>query len=224
MFHHCDQLNTKLNVLCLLILASLLGGQIKLSYATPPDVSKGEHLQLAKASSPAKWTKERLLVTPRAGLSPEEFNKSLRSHGEKSNFQEVALLKGVDEVNAMPTLKKDRRFKSVELDMMVAPDLTINDTVFSRSKALSKTDAPTAWDTANGKYDDISAHIARIPTTSRSGDYSSASSIIFTEPVDEETTALMLSGTEEVSHTDVDPSPLYDDTPVQVYLMIEYRY
>ena len=103
------------------------------------------------------WAKGRLLVGPRAGLSDKEFDKVLKSQNAKSkgrlkqsNTHIIELPAGADEVKAMQALKKDRRLKYVELDMAVLPASSVNDPSYSKSWALPKTQAPSAWDSANG--------------------------------------------------------------------------
>ena len=103
------------------------------------------------------WAKGRLLVAPRAGLSDKELEKALKSQNAKSrgrfksaNIHVIELPPGADEVAAMQALKKDGRFKYVELDMAMAPAATVNDPSLSKSWALPKLQAYTAWDTANG--------------------------------------------------------------------------
>ncbi|HRQ06026.1 MAG TPA: S8 family serine peptidase [Nitrosomonas halophila] len=104
-----------------------------------------------------KWAKGRLLVIPRAGLPAAEFDKAIMPHGVKSklklkglNAHIYELPDGVDEVKVLNKLKKDRRFKAVELDMLVEPAQTVTDPAFNNSWALPKIQAPTAWQTATG--------------------------------------------------------------------------
>lgn len=103
------------------------------------------------------WAKGRLLVGPRAGLSDKEFDKVLKSQNarsrgrlKQSGTHVVELPAGADEVKAMQALKKDRRLKYVELDMAVMPAASVNDPSYTKSWALPKTQATTAWDMTNG--------------------------------------------------------------------------
>jgi subtilase family protein/Big-like domain-containing protein len=57
---------------------------------------------------------------------------------------------GIDERKIKRLLKKDHRLKNVELDRIVTLDRTITDPSFSRSWALPKIEAPTAWDISTG--------------------------------------------------------------------------
>ncbi|MFP5410198.1 MAG: S8 family serine peptidase [Gammaproteobacteria bacterium] len=111
----------------------------------------------ASAGGPVGWARGRLLVAPRAGLSEAEFAKALRpaSARSKGRFARththvIELPAGMDEVQSMQVLKRDRRLKYVELDMAVAPALSVNDPSYSSSWALPKIAAPAAWDIANG--------------------------------------------------------------------------
>jgi thermitase len=103
------------------------------------------------------WAKGRLLVAPRAGLSEKEFEKALKAQNAKSKGRLlkgkthiIELPAGVDEVKAMKALKKDRRFKFVELDLAMLPAATVSDPSYSSSWHLPRLQAPTAWDSTNG--------------------------------------------------------------------------
>ncbi|SDW37871.1 Serine protease, subtilisin family [Nitrosomonas eutropha] len=107
--------------------------------------------------SPSRWAKGRLLVIPRAGLTAKEFDKAIRPHGVKSkrklsrlSAHIYELPDGVDEIKVMNKLKKDRRFKAVELDQLVGPAQMVSDPAFNSSWALPKIQAPAAWDIATG--------------------------------------------------------------------------
>ncbi|MBA2483876.1 MAG: S8 family serine peptidase [Nitrosomonas sp.] len=105
----------------------------------------------------ASWVKGRLLLTPRAGLSIEELEKTVKPYGvnpkhyiEELNLHICELPDGADERKIKQILKKDPRLKNVELDMIVTLDQTITDPSFNRSWALPKIEAPTAWDISTG--------------------------------------------------------------------------
>lgn len=109
------------------------------------------------AASPSHWKKGRLLLIPRAGLTAKEFDKAIRPHGVKSkrklsrlSAHIYELPDGVDEIKVMNKLKKDRRFKAVELDQLVGPAQMVSDPAFNSSWALPKIQAPIAWDIATG--------------------------------------------------------------------------
>lgn len=146
-----------------LTLAAILSGYAGLSDAAPAAAAQAKNPIANALSTPVTsdsivgWAKGHLLVAPRAGLSDKEFEKALKSQNAKSkgkfksaNIHVIELPEGTDEVAAMQVLKKDRRFKYVELDMAMAPATTTNDPSLSKSWAVSKLQAPTAWDTANG--------------------------------------------------------------------------
>jgi len=97
-------------------------------------------------------------VSPRPGLSDKEFGKLLKSQNAKSmgrfnhsNIYMIELPPGVDEVVAMKTLKKDHRLKFAELDVAMSAAGSVNDPGYTKSWALPKIDAPTAWDGGTGK-------------------------------------------------------------------------
>lgn len=113
--------------------------------------------QNVSAPTSASWVKGRLLVTPRAGLSIEELEKTVKPYGvkpkhhiEELNLHICELPDGADERKIKQILKKDSRLKNVELDMIVTLDQTITDPSFNRSWALPKIEAPTAWDISTG--------------------------------------------------------------------------
>ena len=138
-----------------LALMAALGGYAGISDAAPAAAAQAN----APASSGAVlgWAKGRLLVGPRAGLSDREFDKVLKSQNARSkgrfkqtNTHVIELPAGVDEVVAMAALKRDRRLKYVELDMAVAPSVSVNDPSYLKSWALPKIQTPSAWDIAKG--------------------------------------------------------------------------
>ena len=128
------------------------------SYANPDRKAR----VTAKSGSAGKivssrWARGRLLVVPRAGLTAKEFDKATKPYGMKSrrklnglNALVYELPDGVDEVQVLDKLKKDRRFKAVELDRLVEPAQVVTDPSFGNSWALPKIQAPAAWDIATG--------------------------------------------------------------------------
>lgn len=144
-------------------LAALLFGVSNLTHAAPVKAANAKSSTTAPAANvPLSkpyigWAKGRLLIAPRAGLPVGELDKALKSHSGKSraffkqiNTHVIELPAGVDEVAAMNTLKKDKRFKHVELDMAVEHAAIVSDPSFSSSWALPKIQAPSAWDNSNG--------------------------------------------------------------------------
>jgi len=140
-----------------LALVAALSGYAGLSDAAPANKLANASSTPVTSNAIVGWAKGRLLVAPRAGLSDTELEKALgpqnaRSMGrfKHANIHIIELPAGADEVAAMQALKKDRRFKYVELDMAMAPAASVNDPSLSKSWALPKLQASTAWDTASG--------------------------------------------------------------------------
>lgn len=143
----------------LLFIAVLVGyagpGQARANHDSQP--ASAQTTQDASTQTPARWVKGRLLITPRAGLSPEELKKAVAPYGvqPKHHLKELdlhicELPDGVDEKEVKHLLKKDHRLKNVELDMIVTLDQTVTDPSFNRSWALPKIEAPAAWDISTG--------------------------------------------------------------------------
>ncbi|MEK6736440.1 MAG: S8 family serine peptidase, partial [Pseudomonadota bacterium] len=152
-----------LHFLYTLLFIISLAGYISISHAASTASDSGESLISTQSDTPTYiqssrgWVKGRLLVTPRAGLPPQQLEKLLKHHGAQSkhhvkelNFHIVELPGGVDEVNVMHELKKDFRLKDVELDLIFTSSLAVTDPSFSNSWALPKIQATTAWDIATG--------------------------------------------------------------------------
>lgn len=119
----------------------------KAANSKPPVISK-------QFSDSSKWAKGRLLVVPRAGVSAQALDKvdGIKSRRKlaKLNAHIFELPDGADEVKFMKKLRKDHRFKAVELDMLVEPGQTVTDPALGNSWALPKIAAPAAWDIATG--------------------------------------------------------------------------
>jgi subtilisin family serine protease len=140
-----------------LALVAALGGYAGLSHAAPANKPANASSTPVTSDSIVGWAKGRLLVAPRAGLSDKELEKALKSQGAKSkgrfkqaNIHIIELPPGADEVAAMRALRKDKRFKYVELDLAMAPAASVNDPNVANSWPLPKIQANTAWDTSNG--------------------------------------------------------------------------
>ncbi|MEQ1662837.1 MAG: S8 family serine peptidase [Thiobacillus sp.] len=135
-----------------LLLVSVLSAYASLSEAAPAPAAAVE-----KVKPYLGWARGRLLVAPRAGLTAGEFDKALlKQRGRKKAFIQrlnahvVELPSGADEVAAMNELRKNRKFKYVELDVAVAHAGSVTDPAFGNSWALPKIGATSAWDQANG--------------------------------------------------------------------------
>lgn len=140
-----------------LALVAALSGYAGLSDAASANKPDWASAKPFTTSSIVGWAKGRLLVAPRAGLSDAELDKALKSQNAKSkgrfkraNIHVIELPPDADEVAVMNVLKKDRRFKFVELDLAMAPAASVNDPSLSKSWALSKLQTSAAWDTSNG--------------------------------------------------------------------------
>lgn len=149
----CYRASTTPGFVIIFALIAALAGYAGLSHAAPVTPT----IKAPPAPTLSRWAKGRLLIAPRAGLSAEVFDKLLQSlnarslgHLKKLNTHIVSLPTGMDEVAMMRILKANRKLKYVELDMAVNISATVNDPSFGSSWALSKIQAPSAWDNANG--------------------------------------------------------------------------
>lgn len=159
----CYRIGNAFGFTLILTLIAALTGYAGLVEAAPTATAQARQQTALNAGVPAStgraigYAKGRLLVAPRAGLSEAEFAKALKPAQAKSkgrfartHTHVIELPPGMDEVQALQLLKKDRRFKYVELDMAIAPSYSVNDPSLSSSWALPRIAAPAAWDTANG--------------------------------------------------------------------------
>lgn len=159
--NRCAYATSTSSLLCVFALIFLFVGYIGLSHAE--SVSNTKKQQSAQTKLPTnsqdgqQWVKGRLLITPRAGLTEKEMKKILGPQGvrpwrhiKELNVHICDVDEKVDEAKLMRKLKKDRRFKNIELDRVVKPDLTVIDPEYSRSWALPKIGADKAWDSTNG--------------------------------------------------------------------------
>lgn len=103
------------------------------------------------------WAPGRLLVQTRPGLPAAELNKILKPHGGKA----IGRIQGIDvHVVQLPAhasekavaalLARNKHLQFAELDRVVAPAATANDTYYSKAWHLPKIGAPTAWDSSKG--------------------------------------------------------------------------
>mgnify|MGYP005835454611 CR=1 FL=1 len=112
----------------------------------------------AGAADPVQaWVPGRLLVQPRPGLPEAELDKIIKPHGGKR----IGRIEGIDvHVVALPAkasekaiaalLAKNKHLKFAELDVIVSPAATANDTYYSKAWHLPKIGVPSAWDTSKG--------------------------------------------------------------------------
>lgn len=141
-----------------LALVAAVAGYAGVSHAAPQAGRAGALTGAPVASATyVGWAKGRLLAAPRAGLSDAEFAGVLKAQGARSRGRirntathVIELPAGADEVTVMRELRKNRKLKYVELDMAVTPAATVSDPNYTKSWALPKIQAPTAWDSANG--------------------------------------------------------------------------
>lgn len=142
-----------------LALVAALGGFAGLAEAAPAAPSTLKNAGKPE-TSPAilGYAKGRLLVAPRAGVSEAELGNALRGQNAKSrgrfksgNVHVIELPPGASEIAAMNALKKDPRFKYVELDVAMTPAATTNDPSLSKSWAIPKIQATSAWDMTAGE-------------------------------------------------------------------------
>jgi len=106
---------------------------------------------------PERHVAGRVLVQPRAGLSPAELDKLVKPHGGKSK----KIMKGIKvhvielppQANAVAVaeaLSKNKHVKFAEVDGVVDPSLYPNDPRYPYAWHLPKIGAPEAWDRALG--------------------------------------------------------------------------
>ncbi len=128
--------------LCVFALIFLFVGYIGLSYANSGSKSQaswsGQEKLSTNSQNGMKWVKGRLLITPRAGLTDKEMKKILEPQGvrpqrhlKELNVHICDVAEGVDEAKLVHKLKKDSRFKNIELDIVVEPNLTVTDPDFA---------------------------------------------------------------------------------------------
>jgi thermitase len=115
----------------------------------------------AGAAQPASqgaepFARGRILVMPRAGLSPDEFAKVLAPHGGRgkkvgqSDLHVVDLPGNASEKAVIERLSKNPHVKFAELDRLVKSNFVPNDPYFGSAWHLGKVNAPAAWDLGQG--------------------------------------------------------------------------
>ncbi|MES2756677.1 MAG: S8 family serine peptidase [Pseudomonadota bacterium] len=104
-----------------------------------------------------KYARGRILFEARSGLSGDDIEKILRSHGGgkrrkmgQSNLHVVDLPAGASEMAMLERLRRHPAFKYVELDRRVESSLAVTDPYAGSEWHLGKIGAATAWDTTQG--------------------------------------------------------------------------
>ena len=105
----------------------------------------------------ASYVPGRLLIQQRAGLDDAAVDEALKPHGGKRvgkieaiNVHVVQLPAQANGEAVAAALAKNKHFKFVEPDRILAPAATTNDPSLASQWHLAKIGAPTAWDTATG--------------------------------------------------------------------------
>jgi subtilisin family serine protease len=111
----------------------------------------------AKGGDDGSFARGRILVEPRAGLTNENFDKVLKTHGGgkrrklgQSNLHIVDLPANASEQEIVALLKNDPNFKYAELDKRVEIGATTNDPYLGSEWHISKIGADVAWDKTQG--------------------------------------------------------------------------
>lgn len=132
-------------VLAVSVVAGIVGLATSFSYAALPT-----------SASALTFAKSRLLVEPRAGLSPSELTKILALYGGRahkigqSNLYVVELPATASEQAIVEKLAHHPLLKFAELDRRVKSTFVPNDPYYGSEWHLPKVGAPTAWDTTQG--------------------------------------------------------------------------
>jgi subtilisin family serine protease len=105
----------------------------------------------------AEWATNRLLVMPQVGITSLEVNEIVKEHGGKarrvggSDLHIVDLSGNASETAIMAKLEHNPKFKFVELDYKVRPDLISNDPYAGSQWHLPVLKTSLAWDTTQGE-------------------------------------------------------------------------
>lgn len=119
--------------------------------AAAPALAAGPDL-----SPEGPWTRGRILVMPKAGLSEAALARIVGAEGgsaQRIGRSQVHLVKlpgQASETAVAARLAHHPLLKSAEVDRLVAADFTTNDPDASRQWHLAKVQAPLAWDSAQG--------------------------------------------------------------------------
>lgn len=110
----------------------------------------------AASDNDQDFARGRILVEPRAGLTADQFDKLLKTHGGKArkigqgNTHIVDLPSNASEVAVVAQLKHRPEFKFVELDRRVKSSYVANDPYLGSEWHLNTIGAAAAWDSAKG--------------------------------------------------------------------------
>ncbi|KQZ28025.1 S8 family serine peptidase [Duganella sp. Root1480D1] len=125
------------------ILSLLLAASAPLAVAAPADFE-------------ADYAEGRIIVEPQAGITADEFEKSLKSFGAgkaqklgQSNIHVIDVPHGSEKAIANK-LKHNPHFKFAELDVRVPVAATLNDPYLGSEWHIAKIGAPSAWDSTQG--------------------------------------------------------------------------
>lgn len=112
---------------------------------------------LIHAADAQNFAAHRLLVQPAPGVDVTQLTQVLAQHGAKSikmipqiNVHIVELPAQADEHAIAALLAHNPKIKFAEIDALVPPQQTANDTYYSIAWHLPKIQAPLAWDSAKG--------------------------------------------------------------------------
>ena len=106
--------------------------------------------------TPHGWARGRILVMPRAGVSPEALDQILAAHNGKarrvgqSELRIVELPANASEKGIANALSKNPNLKFAEVDQRVAPHFAANDPYLGTQWHLGRIGASTAWDGSKG--------------------------------------------------------------------------
>ena len=105
-----------------------------------------------------RWVKGRILVQPRTGLSVQELDQQLKTHGGRRvdvipqlNIHVVELPSQANERAVAALLKSNPHFSFAEVDEVVSPAMTPTDPAYANSWHHRKIGSPLAWDSALGE-------------------------------------------------------------------------
>lgn len=110
----------------------------------------------APADSENDYARGRLLVEPQAGMTAEDFDKSLKAVGGsnarklgQSNIHIIDVAHGSEKAIANK-LKHNPHFKFAELDLRLPVGAVLNDPYLGSEWHINKIGASTAWDSTQG--------------------------------------------------------------------------